>query len=203
MSEKIEILGPPIELSALRSNIFAESWIRSVVGWDEWYGRLKVYKEREGNCRVPDECQQNGFRLGQWVGVQRRSKDVMSGERRERLDELGFVWDAREADWLEGFNYLKIYRGRNGDCRVPVDYNENGFGIGRWVDRQRQTKETMPAERRRQLDELGFVWDPLEANWEEGFRYLKRYQEREGNCRAPNNRKENEFRLGQWMGVQR
>src|SRR5262249_18151153 len=99
LSEKIEILGRSIELSALRSNIFAEIVDKIGRSWDEWYGRLKVYKEREGNCHVPDKYQQNGFRLGQWVGIQRRSKDMMSGERRERLDELGFVWDAREANW--------------------------------------------------------------------------------------------------------
>ena len=169
LSEKIEILGPSIELSALRTNILAEIVDKIGRSWDEWYGRLKVYKDREGDCRVPDEYQQNGYRFGQWVGVQRRSKDMMSGERRERLDKLGFVWDARETAWEEGFSQLKIYRDRNGHCGVPVNYNENGFALGRWVDRQRQTKETMPAERRRQLDELGFVWDPLEANWEEGL----------------------------------
>src|SRR5262249_12103447 len=184
-------------------NIFAEIVDKIGRSWDEWYGRLKVYKEREGNCHVPDKYQQNGFRLGQWVGIQRRSKDMMSGERRERLDELGFVWDAREANWEEGFDYLKIYMNRNGHCRVPINYNKNAFGLGHWVDRQRQTKETMPAERRRQLDELGFVWNPLEADWEEGFSYLKLYREREGNCRTPHNHKENEFRLGQWMDMQR
>jgi superfamily II DNA/RNA helicase len=91
LAEKVEVLGPTIELSQLRLNIFAEIVESIGVSWDEWYGRLKAYKERKGDCRVPDKYQQSGFRLGQWVGVQRRSKDTMSGERRERLYAFGFV----------------------------------------------------------------------------------------------------------------
>jgi Helicase associated domain/Helicase conserved C-terminal domain len=158
--------------------------------WMFGYGQLEAYAKREGHCCVPDKYQQNGFRLGQWVGVQRRSKDTMSDERRQRLDALGFVWDAREANWEEGFSYLKSYRDRKGHCQVPLSHNENGFRLGSWVDRQRQSKDTMLTERRRRLNDLGFVWDALKA-------------EREGNCRVSNNYKENGFRLGKWMAVQR
>jgi hypothetical protein len=138
------------------------------------------------------------------VSEQRVSKDSMSSERLQRLDEIGFVWDALEAAWEKGFNYLKIYRDRVGHCRVPKTHKEeDGFELGSWVGVQRVKKDKMSLERRKRLDELGFVWDPREADWEEGFSYLKLYQEREGNCRAPKNHKENGFRLGQWLSVQR
>jgi len=96
----------------------------------------------------------------------------MRAERRQRLDELGFIWDPREAEWEEGFSYLKVYRGREGHCRVPQRHKKNGFPLGQWVSRQRQSKD-LSLERRRQLDDLGFVWDQREADWEEGFNYLK------------------------------
>ena len=38
--EKIEVIGPSIELSALRSNICAEVVDRVGVSWDEMFGRL-------------------------------------------------------------------------------------------------------------------------------------------------------------------
>ncbi len=83
----------------------------------------------------------------------------MSSERRQQLDEIGFVWDAREAAWEKGFNYLKIYRGRVGHCRVPKTHKEeNGFELGSWVSVQRKNKDKMSNERRERLDELGFVW---------------------------------------------
>jgi hypothetical protein len=50
--------------------------------------------EAEGHARVPQSHRTaDGYRLGQWVGVQRRKKDSMSAERRQRLDEVKFAWD--------------------------------------------------------------------------------------------------------------
>jgi hypothetical protein len=84
----------------------------------------------------------------------------MSLERRQRLDEVGFVWDAREAAWEKGLIHLKIYRDRVGDCRVPKTHKENGFELGSWVGVQRVNKRNMSLERRQRLDELGFIWKP-------------------------------------------
>jgi hypothetical protein len=50
LSDKVEVLGPTIELSILRTSIFAEVVKAIGVSWDEWYGRLRAYKDREGHC---------------------------------------------------------------------------------------------------------------------------------------------------------
>jgi hypothetical protein len=170
---------------------------------------LKVYKEREGHCRVPQRQKEHGFRLGLWVSHQRTNKP--SKERRQ-LDELGFVWDLREADWEESFSYLKTYKEREGHCRVPAKYLENGFWLGQWVGNLRARAESVPALRRQQLNDLGFIWNGREAGrrvggerggWEGGFSYLKAYKEREGHCRVPISHTENSFSLGRWVKHQR
>ena len=203
LAEKIEVVGPSIELSALRANIFAEIVDTLGESWDEWYGRLKIYKEREGHCRVPQLYQENGFRLGQWVGVQRLAKARMSAERRERLDKIGFVWDPFEADWEEGFHYLTKYRMRTGHCRVPALYKEDSYPLGGWVRSQRTHEDRLSNERRKRLKDLGFVWDPRDADWEEGLQHLIIYKEREGHCRVPVLHIEDGFPLGRWVGKQR
>jgi Helicase associated domain len=131
--------------------------------------------------------------------VKRRHSKTLSEERREELNKLGFLWDPYEADWEEGFRYLTIYKEREGHCRVPRLHKEGGFPLGQWVGVQRRNADTMPALRRQQLDELGFVWDPLDAAWAEGVRYLTIYKEREGHCRVPTLHKEDGFPLGQWV----
>src|SRR5262249_20232898 len=155
-----------------------------------------IYKDRVGHCRVPQRHRENGFRLGQWVTVQRVNIEKISTERRRRLDELGFIWDPIEADWEERFSYLKIYNERVGHCPVPTRQRENGFRLGQWVSVQRQNKDKMTSERRQRLDELGFVWDVLEADWEDGLNCLKAYKKREDHCNVPKSHKENEFSLG-------
>jgi superfamily II DNA or RNA helicase len=93
LAEKVEVLGPTIDFSQLRLNIFAEILQEIGVSWDVWYGRLKAYKDREGHCRVPNLHTENGYNLGTWVTNQRSHEANISGERRCRLDELGFVWN--------------------------------------------------------------------------------------------------------------
>jgi hypothetical protein len=201
--EKIEILGPSIELSALRANICAEIVDTIGVGWDEWYGRVKAYKEREGHCRVPYSHIENSFKLGIWLANQRANAESIPAVRRQQLDDLGFVWDPFEADWEEGFGHLKAYKEREGHCRVPNGRVENNFKLGTWVANRRAKAQSISAMRRQQLDHLGFIWDPFEADWEAGFNHLKAYREREGDCRVPKDHVENAFALWRWVSKQR
>ena len=66
LNEKVEVIGPRISLDRLTASISVE--IADSIGssWDEWYGRLKAFKDREGHCRVPRGYTQTGFRLGHW-----------------------------------------------------------------------------------------------------------------------------------------
>src|SRR3984893_14495881 len=74
LAEKVAVLGPTLDLSQLRSNIFAEIVDRIGVGWDEYFGCLKEYKEREGHCRASQRHQENGLSIWLWVVNQRREQ---------------------------------------------------------------------------------------------------------------------------------
>ena len=74
---------------------------------------------------------------------------------------------------------------------------------GAGVNVQRNTRDTMPRERKRRLDAIGFVWDTRESLWEEGFAALKKFQIREGHCLVPTPHVEGTFKLGAWVGEQR
>jgi hypothetical protein len=63
--------------------------------WEEGFSHLQRYKDRVGDCRVSQSYQEDGFPLGQWVAAQRRNRETMPKERRQRLDELGFVSKVR------------------------------------------------------------------------------------------------------------
>ena len=114
-------------------------WDPYETDWTDGLRYLTIYKEREGHCRVPFKHMENGFSLGSWVDTQRQSKrrGTLPEARREQLDELGFDWDPLETDWADGLRYLRIYKEREGHCRVPHSHNENGFRLGNWVATQR------------------------------------------------------------------
>jgi len=63
-------------------------------GWEQRCSELSKYQQENGHCNVPRKYQDNP-QLGRWVNTQRSRHKVgkLSGERRARLDDLGFSWE--------------------------------------------------------------------------------------------------------------
>ena len=171
--------------------------------WAKGLSALEEYKNQHGDCLVPNGAIVNGYKLGGWVAELRKQKRSLSPERKEQLDNLGFVWDPYSEQWEKGFDFLKAYKELNGDCVVAQAHIVDGFKLGRWVGVQRRTEEKIPRERKLRLDDLGFVWDVLRDQWEKGFSVLRSYKEQNGDCLVPYNLKFGGFNLGSWVGNQR
>jgi superfamily II DNA or RNA helicase len=205
LADKIEVLGPSIELSTLRSNIFVEAVDSIGSSWDEWFGILLSFQTREGHCLVPRNHNERTFKLGQWVSDQRKMEDTMLLERRQRLDAIGFVWDPLETKWDEAISALTAFKVRQGHCFVPLRHIEGTFQLGTWVVRQRMRarRGILSVGRMEQLDAVGFVWDHSEDTWEESFAALNSFKAREGHCNVPQRHLEKALRLGLWVSTQR
>jgi hypothetical protein len=206
LSEKVEVLGPSVELSTLRSNIFAEIVGAIGVSWDEWYGRLQSYKNQFGDCRVPQKYKTaDGYRLGGWVSEQRHKPDAILPERKARLDSLGFDWNPFKTDWEKGFEHLTAYVKEYKDYRISPRYRSpDGYRLGGWVLEQRQSRDKLSTERRLRLESLGFDWDPVTTRFKEGFERLRDYVRQHGHCRVPLRYKSSDgYSLGRWVGDRR
>jgi len=188
-----------------------EGWVWDTLAtrWEEGFAHLMRFVKREGHALVPTGHLQDGFRLGQWVGVQRTvySKGGLDPKRQRRLEALkGWAWDRLTAQWEEGFAHLVQFVDREGHALVPSDHIEDEFRLGGWVVRQRTARKAgrLEKERQRRLDELsGWAWDRLTAQWEEGFATLKRFVQREGHAIVAVGHVEGQFRLGGWVRKQR
>ena len=89
--------------------------------------------------------------------------------------------------WEEGFEHLEEYVIANGNAKVPPTYVcEDGYNLGRWVDRQRTLRNSIDAEKKRRLEAFkDWIWDKRDLIWEEGFEHLEEYVAAEGDASVP------------------
>ncbi len=205
LHEKIEVIGPAINLDKLTHSIGVEILDRLGVSWDKWFGLLQKFHKREGHCRVTQDLFEGGFNLSKWVFKQRNSyvNKQLTAERIKRLDSLGFNWDPFAEQWDQAFTALKKFRKREGHCRVTQSFIEDGVSLGSWVNRQRQIKEELTVERLNKLDSLGFSWDPLIERWDQALAALVKFKKREGHLRVKKGHIEDGVKLSSWMNTQR
>lgn len=128
--------------------------------WSDAFALLIAFKRREGHTLVSRDHIEKGFRLGQWVAVQRyfQHRRRMLPERERRLNAVGFVWSRRDWLWKRGFAALQKFKRREGHCLVHALHIEDDVHLGNWVTVQRRRKNKMSRSRKQRLDELGFIW---------------------------------------------
>ena len=142
-------------------------WDSNSADWEDGYAHLLRFVQREKHSRVSwDYCDDDGYRLGNWVHIQRqtRKRGELSKSRAQRLEDLpGWVWAAREANWDDGYARLVRFVKREGHARPRALYrDEDGYGVGMWVVAQRQTAKAGKLDpiRAQRLDELpSWTWD--------------------------------------------
>lgn len=124
-----------------------------------------------------------------------------AGKTRERIEPRPLT-----EQWEQNFNQLTGYLERHGHARVPQFYTVDGYPLGAWVNtqRHRHAEGTLDADRERRLQALpGWTWGTHADKWEEGFRRLFAYVERDGHTRVPASYTLDGYKLGQWVAQQR
>lgn len=139
--------------------------------WKMRYDQLLRYKEKNGDCRVPNEWPENP-ELGHWVNQQRYSKKSgqLHPNREKMLNSIGFNWGLKrdfggvkvQDLWLVRYEQLVEYKEQSGHCDVPYHYPENRQ-LGIWVSNQRQKRKLnkLSSDRERMLNEIGFTWQDV------------------------------------------
>ena len=117
-----------------------EFQLSEVVPWELRFNELVEFKDFHGHCKVPRGYKEN-IKLSEWVHMQRKNyrKKLPSimGERCDKLNDLGFLWDIKKANpsFEERMEQLRDFRREHGHLDVPLpplppshqrhDINEN------------------------------------------------------------------------------
>jgi superfamily II DNA or RNA helicase len=147
-----------------------ESWLWEPhdEAWGRGYAALQRFATEHGHIRFPgDYVDGDGFRLGQWVGVQRsRNRNgTLPADRRARLNAIdGWSWSAVHDAWERNFLALQRYVAEHRDALVPQDHiDTDGLRLGRWVreQRRRHSRGELQEDRAARLSAIdGWTWKP-------------------------------------------
>ena len=171
--------------------------------WRENYLALIQFKQRFGDCRVPQEWKENR-KLATWVCTQRlrRKAGALSDDRIRALDKLGFDWHVDVGTWEQRFAELCAFKQRFKNTRVNVKWSENPQ-LGAWVvsQRYRRRRGKLRTDYEQRLNEIGFEWDVLGPDlvrWEKMFNRLLEFRDQKFRFVSRDNTP-----LAEWMQRQR
>jgi hypothetical protein len=190
--------------------------------WTKLYEELVEYYKEHGHSMVPNRSQTHQ-ELGTWVTRQRGiyKKRIqgklpkgsgLSNERIRLLNELNFVWDPNEYIWTKRYEELVEYYKEHGHTMVSQE-RETHKELGNWINNQRKLykqkiqgtlskRSGFSNERVCLLNELDFVWDPLENDWTKRYEELVEYYKKHGHSMVPQ-KSQTHQELGTWVTRQR
>ena len=134
------------------------------------------------------------------IGPRVELSRVVESVETKLVDSLGSSWD-------EWFGRLKRYKHEFGNLRVHQHFKScDGYALGSWVSIQRGNRAcgALAQDREKLLDELGFVWNVHDHDWQEWYQRLIDCKSEYGNANVSQNFYTRDgFKLGAWVSNQR
>ncbi len=156
------------------------------IRWGSFIKKLTEYKKMHGNCDVPVNYKDRSFMLRVYTMREKYRQGELSNDRIKQLESLGFAWSIIDKKWNSFIIALKEFKNAHGHYNVPY-----GSSLGTKVSniREKYRKGKLQAERIKQLNDLGFTWNLLDADasWEIFISKLKAYKSLLGHCNIPAN----------------
>ena len=151
----------------------------TTASWEFYFGLLQEYQLRNGHIDVSQDEHFQGHPLGSWVSRQRAPQTILSHERKQRLNDINFIWDALSYRWDKGLELFLEFKEREGHPFMPKN---------NWVQLNRRDKKNgnLDPAREVRLNEAGFVWQSRNQKWEEVFLALSNFAKTFEHPHVPN-----------------
>ena len=171
-------------------------WDKNQQIWESRYKELLQFKQEFDHVNVPMKYKT----LGQWVTKHRKAYRAGSLEQRriDRLNEVGFVWDAQEWQFQRRLDDIREFRAKNGHIDIRVTDGE----IGSWFYSRRKEylkflngeNTTLSDSHRIALEGIGFgphlarrrqTVVASNVRWQTRFNELVHFKEQYNHTRVP------------------
>ncbi len=193
------------------------------ISWDEWFKIAEDYFLEYGNLEVSSSfITEKGYRLGEWIGRQRRvyasmmqpdkynrysAGRALTDEEIKKLESIGMIWNVLDNSWNKMYKLAQEYFYEKGNSMIPLSYlAPSGETLGRWVQKQRllYRRGRLREERVAKLRKINMILEPLTPSWDEWYSMALEYFKSHGDLEITKDYKTNKgFKLGFWIINQR
>ncbi|MET9776326.1 Helicase associated domain protein [Streptomyces sp. NPDC006367] len=192
----LRITGIPVP-PHFASAITVQTVRTSTQSWEEHYGAAVAFRDALGHVSIPtDHVTSSGLRLGAWWTKQRVAHNAgeLLEERRQRLEQIGMVWDQFDASWTTTYEVVKRIATEQGHFVIDASVKSpHGVIVANWCEAQRARRRQgkLSEQREQLLEAIGFPWDRSQDRWMRRYRELKAvYDRRKSLLRLPSGDRE-------------
>lgn len=176
-------------------------WDANEALWKNRLTALTRFIQTHGHMRIPRERPYR--QLAAWVGNVRKRKGELSPKKLRELKQVGFVWAPFEDVWRNGLEELKKFVKRHGHANVPASRSRRSPAAGfLLLARKLYRTGKLTADRQRELESLGVVWNLMDDSWERRYQQLREFHRRFGHVQIPMKRPEYK-KLKRWLRRQK
>ena len=144
--------------------------------WNRRYALLLAMYEKEG--KFPLKQLRKNEALKNWCAMQRKKfkKGELANGQVNKLNAIEFIWDVFDTTFENNFEALLLFREKHGHCRVPQKFPETK-SLNTWCGNIRKAYfgGWLPAEKKERLESIGFIWNIVDAQWQETYETLKTF----------------------------
>jgi hypothetical protein len=207
--------GELAEARVRRLDEIVMTWSVNQQQWQQMLAIARSYREAHATLDVPAGTLWGDAprALATWLHQQRslHRRGRLAPERAADLERLGIEWEPFDAAWQAASEAARSYFRAHGHLNISLqaEWGDPPFALGRWVDKQRQTRRAgrLAAARVAELDALAMVWDPHESKWARGLAAATRYRALNGHLRIPEGATLDQdgeaYPVGSWLRNQR
>ena len=126
-------------------------------------------------------------------------------KRKEQLLAAGFTFDTLEDSWERRLRDYVIFRNKNGQEPSLAGKTNEEQSLAQWVTKQRSFWKSgqLSFKREEQLRSIGFVFDTIEAVWQDNLRAYTQFTNANGREPSRHSKADEEKLLANWKARQR
>lgn len=166
-----------------RLNALGFVWDVEEHKWNIFIKKLIKHKNKFGNFNVASNYSDNEFKLHVIrIGKKFIANSLSSGHVAD-LKKIGFSWTVTKSyNWSKFVEDMKLFHKSYGHCVVPHDYSDQRLYNKMRSARGRRGQGTLDKLYIDQLNDIGFIWNSLNENWNVFYNELCDFNKKHGHC---------------------